>query len=104
MLAVIDRFRVAVLESAGLGPLKALPEVDAINFITRVKLPTLILNGRHDHFLPEAAYQRPFFQLLGTAARDKRLVVYETGHAVPRKDFIRESIDWLDRYLGPVAR
>jgi hypothetical protein len=31
-------------------------------------------------------------------------VVYETGHAVPRKEFIRESIDWLDRYLGPVQR
>jgi dienelactone hydrolase len=104
MLAVHDRFRVAVLESAGLQFQKALPEADAINFITRVKVPTLMLNGRYDHFFPEPSSQRPFLQLLGTPSKDKRLVVYETGHAVPRKEFLRECIDWLDRYLGPVQR
>jgi dienelactone hydrolase len=104
LLAVEDRFRAAVLESGGLEFQRALPEADAINFITRVKTPTLMLNGRYDHFFPEEASQRAFLQLLGTAAKDKRLVVYETGHAVPRKEFIRESIDWLDRYLGPVRR
>jgi dipeptidyl aminopeptidase/acylaminoacyl peptidase len=100
LLAVEDRFRVAVLESGGLEFQSALPEADAINFITRVNTPTLMLNGRYDHFFPEEASQRAFLQLLGTADKDKRLVVYATGHAVPRKEFIRESIDWLDRYLG----
>ncbi len=104
MLAVNDRFRAAVLESAGLEFQKPSPEVDAINFITRVKVPTLMLNGRFDHFFPEESSQRPFLQLLGTPRADKRLVVYETGHAVPRTEFIRETIDWLDRYLGPVQR
>ena len=104
LLAVEDRFRAAVLESGGLEFQKALPEADKINFITRMKTPTLMLNGRYDHFFPEGSSQRPFLQLLGTPEKDKRLVVYETGHAVPRKEFIRESIDWLDRYLGPVRR
>ena len=36
---------------------------------------------------------------LGTPEKDKRHVIYETGHAVPRKEFIRESLDWLDKYL-----
>jgi dienelactone hydrolase len=104
ILAVEDRIRAAVLESAGLDFQKPLPEVDAINFITRVKVPTLMLNGRYDHFFPEESSQRPFLDLLGTPGKDKRLVVYETGHAVPRREFIRESMDWLDRYLGPVRR
>jgi dienelactone hydrolase len=104
MLALHARLRVAVLESAGFAFQRALPEADVLNFITRVKVPVLMLNGRHDHFFPEMASQRPFLQLLGTPAKDKKLVIYETGHAVPRKEFIRESIDWLDRYLGPVQR
>jgi hypothetical protein len=60
--------------------------------------------GRHDHFFPEGPTQRPFRQLLGTAAKDRRFVLYDAGHALPRKDVARESIDWLDRYLGPVRR
>jgi hypothetical protein len=31
-------------------------------------------------------------------------VQYEAGHAIPFKEFVRESTDWLDRYLGPVRR
>jgi hypothetical protein len=28
--------------------------------------------------------------------------VYETGHDIPRVEMIKESLNWLDRYLGPV--
>lgn len=104
MLAVEERFRAAVLVAGGLQLQRTLPEVEAINFITRVSVPTLLLGGRYDHFFPEAPTQRPFRQLLGTTARDKRFVLYDVGHALPRKDVARESIDWLDRHLGPVRR
>ena len=104
VLAVESRFRVAVLESGGLEFQKALPEADKINFVTRVKIPLLMLNGRYDHFFPVESSQIPLFRLLGTPERDKKHVIYESGHAVPRKDFIRESLDWLDKYLGPVKR
>ena len=30
------------------------------------------------------------------------LRVYDSDHAIPRNEFIRESLAWLDRYLGPV--
>ena len=42
------------------------------------------------------------FDLLGVPADQKRRVAYDTGHNIPRPDLIRESLDWLDRYLGPV--
>jgi hypothetical protein len=44
------------------------------------------------------------FQLLGTPDENKRHVIAEGGHDVPRQLLIRETLDWLDRYLGPVAR
>ncbi len=104
VLAVEDRFKAAVLESGGLEFQRALPEADKINFVTRVKLPLLMVNGRYDHFFPVESSQIPLYRLLGTPEKDKKHVVYETGHAVPRKEFIRETLDWLDRYLGPVKR
>jgi hypothetical protein len=55
-------------------------------------------------FFPVETSQLPLFRLLGTPEKDKRHVIYETGHAVPRKEFIREGLDWLDKYLGPVKR
>jgi formylglycine-generating enzyme required for sulfatase activity/dienelactone hydrolase len=104
VLALENRFKAAVLESGGLEFQRALPEADQINFVSRVKIPVLMLNGRYDHFFPVESSQLPLFRLLGTPEKDKRHVIYETGHAVPRKEFIRETLDWLDKYLGPVKR
>ena len=42
------------------------------------------------------------YRLLGTPKDQKRHVVYETGHDIPRAGTIKETLDWLDRYLGPV--
>jgi hypothetical protein len=30
--------------------------------------------------------------------------VFAGGHSVPRADMVKESLAWLDRYLGPVAK
>lgn len=90
LLAVENRFQVAILLGAGLQSARALPEADPINFITRVRIPTLIVNGRYDHFFPVATAQQPFLSLLGTPASDKRYVLYETGHSPPRRELIRE--------------
>jgi dienelactone hydrolase len=104
ILAVEGRFRVAALESGGLELQRALPEADKFNFASRVRIPVLMVNGRYDHFFPVESSQDPLFRLLGTPEKYKKHVVYEVGHAVPRKDFIRETLDWLDKYLGPVKR
>jgi eukaryotic-like serine/threonine-protein kinase len=39
---------------------------------------------------------------MGAPDTQKRRVVYETGHNIPRPDVIRESLDWLDTHLGEV--
>jgi dienelactone hydrolase len=101
--AVETRIRANVLYVAGLDFDRALPEVDAINYVGRVKQPTLILNGELDFFFPVETSQRPLFDLLGTPAGDKKRLVYPGGHSVPRTEQIRESLQWFDRYLGPVA-
>ena len=59
-----------------------LPEVDQINFVTRVTTPVLMLNGRYDFVEPVETSQQPMFDLLATPAADKRHVIFETGHAV----------------------
>jgi dienelactone hydrolase len=102
-LAVEPRFKAAVLIVGGFYVQRSRPEVEAINFAPRLKMPVLMLNGRFDFFLPESGTQIPMFRLLGTPDGQKRRVVYDTGHNIPRPQMIRESLDWLDTYLGPVS-
>jgi serine/threonine protein kinase/dienelactone hydrolase len=100
--ALEDRLRALVLISPGLFLQKPLPEVDQLNFVPRVKVPTLMLSGRFDFIFPVGTSQEPMFRLLGTPKEDKRRVLYETAHDIPRTQMIKETLDWLDRYLGPV--
>jgi hypothetical protein len=51
--------------------------------------------------VPETA-QKPMFDLLG--ARDKKMVVDEADHIPTTVVYIRETLAWLDHYLGPVNR
>jgi len=100
--AVEDRFRALILIGAGFYLQRRLPEVDQLNFAPRVKVPVLMLNGRFDFIYPVASSQEPMFHLLGTPKEHKRHVLYDTGHDIPRNELIKETIDWLDRYLEPV--
>jgi hypothetical protein len=34
----------------------------------------------------------------------KRRIVYDSGHNLPLNAMIKETLDWLDRTLGPVKR
>ena len=102
LLAGEERFKTAILAAGGLTFQKALPEADQINFVNHVRIPVLMVSGRYDNFLPLESSQRPLFRLLGTPEADKRHIIYESGHGVLGKDLIHESLDWLDKYLGPV--
>lgn len=104
VLSLEPRLQAAVLHVAGVTGARPLPEVDPLNHLSRVSLPVLMLNGRWDTVYPLETHARPFFELLGAPPENKRLVVAESGHFVPRPELIRESLDWLDRYLGPVRR
>jgi DNA-binding SARP family transcriptional activator/dienelactone hydrolase len=102
VLSLESRFEAAVLHVAGLSDSRPLPEVDPLNHLPRVTLPVLMINGRLDAVNPLETHARPFFDLLGTPAEHKRFAIAEGGHFVPRYKLIRESLDWLDRYLGRV--
>ena len=80
----------------------ARPEVDQISFIHRVKQPTLWLAGEHDPVFPFVESSRAAFRHLGTVETNKRFVSFPTGHHIPRPNLVGESLDWLDKYLGPV--
>jgi len=100
--AVERRIKVAVLLSGGFDFAKKLPEVDEINFAPRVNVPTLMVNGRYDHFFPLETSQNVMFRFLGTPEKDKRHAVLEGGHIPTYEQMVREILDWLDRYQGPV--
>ena len=102
MPAVEPRFRTVVLLVAGLENQRGQPEVEPINFLPRITVPVLMLNGRYDYYFPVESSQRPFFRFLGTPTQHKRQVISDGGHSVPRTQLIAETLNWLDRYLGPV--
>ena len=99
--AVEERLKASILLGgciSGLGR----PEINDINFVGRVKLPTLMLNGKYDTLNPVETTIKPMFDLVGTPADRKRLILYETDHIPPVNEFIKETLAWLDKYLGPV--
>jgi eukaryotic-like serine/threonine-protein kinase len=99
--AVEPRIKVAVLALGGVDFNHSLPEVDTINFLPRVKQPTLMLNGRYDFFFPVESTQEPFYRLLGSKQDQKKHLLYDGGHSVPRNELIKGTLNWLDQYLGP---
>ncbi|MDP9339500.1 MAG: SUMF1/EgtB/PvdO family nonheme iron enzyme, partial [Acidobacteriota bacterium] len=99
--AVEKRIKVIVLLGGGFGFTSKLPEVDEINFAPRVTVPTLMINGRFDHFFPPDTSQDVMFRSLGTSENDKRHAVFEAGHIPPHDQMIKETLDWLDKYQGP---
>jgi len=100
--AVEPRIKAVILALGGLDFQRSLPEVDTINFISRVKQPVLMLNGRYDFFFPVDSTQEPFYQMLGSKKDQKKHLIYETSHNIPRNELIKESTIWLDEYLGTV--
>ncbi len=102
-LASEDRIRAAIFFHGGLHTRKAgLPrEVDTLNFLPRVTIPSLMVNGKGDEIFPLETSQRPYFQHLGTADADKEHCVVEGFHTVAIEHREREALRWLDRYFGP---
>jgi len=99
-LAVEHRFKTAVIWSGGLVTARRLPDVDPVNYISRVTTPLLMLNGRDDFTFPVDSSQMPMFRMLGTPEKDKRRILYDGGHIFPFARVEKDTLEWLDRYLG----
>jgi eukaryotic-like serine/threonine-protein kinase len=100
--AVEQRIKLLVLLGGGFDAGAKLPEVDEVNFAPRVTAPFLMVNGRYDQFFPLATSQNVMFGSLGTKEKDKHRVIFESGHIPPHDQMVKEILDWLDRYQGPV--
>ncbi len=97
--AIEKRIKAIVLNVGGMVMTPSLPASDQINFLPRITQPVLMLNGKHDMYFPVETSQKPMFNFLGTPADHKKMILYESGHLVPRTDFIKETLAWYDKYL-----
>ena len=99
--AIEERINTCVLIGAGFYFERSRPEADQINFAPRVKIPVLMLNGQYDNAFPVSTSQNPMFNLLGTPDENKKHIIIKGGH-LPKEKINQETLNWLDKYLGPV--
>jgi formylglycine-generating enzyme required for sulfatase activity/dienelactone hydrolase len=107
ILATEPRIGAAVIYSAGIAPpipIFANPQNDPNVFWARVHQPTVLVNGRYDPIRPHEFVLGPLLDLLATPPDSKRIILYDSAHwPLPRYLMMRDSLDWLDLYLGPPA-
>ena len=77
------------------------PEVDRFNFLPRVKIPFLLVDGKYDTYFPVETNLKVFMRLLGTPEKDKYLNLYDAGHIPLLPKSFKDILDFLDKYLGP---
>ena len=109
-LALEPRLKVGLVHLGGLlvVPIHETPfppEIDALHYAPHVTQPVLMMNGRNDAIFPYENAQVPLFRLLGTPAQNKEHKTYPSGHSSSewQNELIKESLNWLDRWLGAVA-
>ena len=92
-----NRFKAAILYVGGAASTIP-PMSDGKNYLTRLTIPVLMLNGKQDYLVPETS-PRAMYASLGTSEEDKRLVFYDSGHwPLPRNQMIKETLAWIDKY------
>jgi dienelactone hydrolase len=104
-IALDSRVTTGILLMGGLGSGTPAPEADSFNFVPRVRVPILMINGDQDFIFPLHTTQRPLLAHLGTPEADKKHVLYPGGHEIAgtkRSQLVQEIVAWLDKYLGRV--
>ena len=101
VLSVEPRIKVAVLNQAGINTGDH-PDINVVHFLPRVHVPVLHFSGLYDTDFRFDSSSKPFFDRIGTDLTDKKHVVELTGHFVSGAVVKGETLDWLDKYLGPV--
>jgi hypothetical protein len=96
-VALEPRLKSAAFVAGGLR-FNSPPETLPSNFLPRVTVPVLMVNGENDFSAPIAAQKR-LLELLGTPPEHRRHRMLEGGH-VPNdwRGMIREVLDFLDQY------
>ncbi len=101
--AVERRYRALVLLAGGLSPhnTKWIAEASPAHFISHIKVPKLMLNGRYDEVHPLKTWVEPLYQSL---PEPKRLHLYDAGHTPPLEIIVPVVNAWLDETMGMVRR
>ena len=99
-----DRLKTAIFLDGGFFLDPPSPGGDQADFVPRLKIPVLMVNGRYDYSFSLRESQDPFFAMLGTPSTDKSHVLLESPHDVrqQRPKLIKAVLEWLDKYLGRV--
>ena len=95
--AVEERLKINILIVGGLRG-----DETMVSYVSRIKIPTLMLNGKYDYTFPYEKSVLPFYNFLGTPDENKKIVIYDTDHYVPKNEMIKEVLAFCDEYLGPV--
>ena len=102
MMAVEDRIKTGVYVLGGMCGCDRHPAYDTANFTRFVKAPVIMFNGRDDTIHTYES-QRYIFNTLATDAKDKKHVLYPSGHHIPweyKDEYQKTLLDWLDKYQG----
>ncbi|MGI9628671.1 MAG: protein kinase domain-containing protein [Longimicrobiales bacterium] len=96
------RFKAVILFSGGYGRRETQPSLDhRMSLAGRMQIPILMMGGENDFHLPPA-WQQAMFDSFGTPPEDKRIRIFESGHwPLPMNEVIRETVDFLERHVGP---
>ena len=100
LTAVDPRIKTNVFFAGGIARLDR-PEANIAYFLPRVKIPTLMINGKYDSVFGLEAIM-DMYNLLGTPEKDKKLVLLDSDHLGPMDVVINEINYWLDQQFGKV--
>jgi eukaryotic-like serine/threonine-protein kinase len=101
LLAVEKRIGPTVLIGGGVFLLDMPMAEQSFNYLPRITQPILMLSGRWDIDVgPDA--QEALLRMLGTPPDQKQRILFDVGHGwLPQNQFVRATLDWYDKYLGP---
>ena len=102
--AVEKRVKAIVLNVGGLVMNESLPEADQINFLPPSPNRCLCSTANTTCIFRWKLLKNLCSIFWAHPKKTKKMILYESGHIVPRTEFIKETLAWYDKYLGPVNK
>ena len=96
ILAIEDRFKTGILYVGGISLDDVREEIQPEKYAARIKIPTLLLNGRYDFYFPYQSSQLPLYNLMNLDNNKKRHVVVDYAHYVPMHIVREETLKWIN--------
>jgi dienelactone hydrolase len=99
--AIEERLAANVIVLSGMTEIER-EEINPINYVRRVKIPTLLISGEYDSNFSLEQRAKPLFDLLGTPEDQKHHVICESDHFIQKNIVVKDVLWFLDKYLEPV--